>query len=172
MRVKLEATLPRYRHESLDIRDREGVEVLVRKLGTALDVVVHTAAQPSHDWAAREPHTDFGVNALGTLNLREACRQYAPAATFIFISTNKVYGDTPNRLAQVEEESRWEIDASHLYHAHGIDESLSIDLSRHCLFGASKVEADMRVQGYGRYFGMKTGVFRGRCLTGPAHAEA
>jgi len=171
-RAKLEAALPRYRHESLDIRDREGVEAMVRKLGAALDVVVHTAAQPSHDWAAREPHTDFGVNALGTLNLLEACRLHAPEAAFIFTSTNKVYGDTPNRLPLVQGETRWEIEASHPYHAHGIDESMSIDQTKHSLFGASKVAADVMVQEYGRYFGMKTGVFRGGCLTGPSHAGA
>jgi CDP-paratose 2-epimerase len=171
-RAQLEATLPRYRHVSLDIRDREGVEALVQKLGASLALVVHTAAQPSHDWAAREPHTDFGVNAVGTLNLLEACRQHAPEAVFIFTSTNKVYGDTPNRLPLVETDTRWELSETHPYFAYGIDESMSIDQTKHSLFGASKVAADVMVQEYGRYFGMKTGVFRGGCLTGPAHAGA
>jgi CDP-paratose 2-epimerase len=145
---------------------------LVQKLGASLALVVHTAAQPSHDWAAREPHTDFGVNAIGTLNLLEACRQHAPEAVFIFTSTNKVYGDTPNRLPLVETDTRWELSETHPYYAHGIDESMSIDQTKHSLFGASKVAADVMVQEYGRYFGMKTGVFRGGCLTGPAHAGA
>jgi CDP-paratose 2-epimerase len=144
----------------------------VQKLGASLALVVHTAAQPSHDWAAREPHTDFGVNAVGTLNLLEACRQHAPEAVFIFTSTNKVYGDTPNRLPLVETDTRWELSETHPYFAYGIDESMSIDQTKHSLFGASKVAADVMVQEYGRYFGMKTGVFRGGCLTGPAHAGA
>lgn len=171
-RAQLEAALPRYRHAALDIRDRDGLEALFARHGAAISVVVHTAAQPSHDWAAREPHTDFGVNAVGTLNLLEAARQSCPEAVFIFTSTNKVYGDTPNRLPLVEQETRWEVDASHPYFAHGIDEGMSIDQTKHSLFGASKVAADVLVQEYGRYFGMKTGVFRGGCLTGPAHAGA
>jgi CDP-paratose 2-epimerase len=171
-RAQLEAALPRYRHVSLDIRDRGGVEALVQEQGASLALVVHTAAQPSHDWAAREPHTDFSVNAVGTLNFLEACRQHAPGAVFIFTSTNKVYGDTPNRLPLVETDTRWEISDAHPYHACGIDESMSIDQTKHSLFGASKVAADVMVQEYGRYFGMKTGVFRGGCLTGPAHAGA
>jgi CDP-paratose 2-epimerase len=145
---------------------------LVQKLGASLALVVHTAAQPSHDWAAREPHTDFGVNAIGTLNWLEACRQHAPGTVFIFTSTNKVYGDTPNRLPLVETDTRWELSETHPYYAYGIDESMSIDQTKHSLFGASKVAADVMVQEYGRYFGMKTGVFRGGCLTGPAHAGA
>lgn len=169
---RLEKTLPRYRHHRLDIRDREGVEKLFSTYGKQIAVVVHTAAQPSHDWAAREPHTDFGVNAVGTLNLLEACRLHAPEAVFIFTSTNKVYGDTPNRLPLRELEERWELDPSHPYYEHGIDESMSIDQTKHSLFGASKVAADVMVQEYGRYFGMRTGVFRGGCLTGPAHAGA
>ena len=134
-----------------------------------MGVIVHTAAQPSHDWAAREPHTDFSVNAVGTLNLLEATRQHCPEAVFIFTSTNKVYGDTPNALPLRELERRWEIDPSHIYHT-GIDETMSIDQTKHSLFGASKVAADVLVQEYGRYFGMKTACFRGGCLTGPAHA--
>lgn len=168
-REKLQTTLKRYRHESLDIRDRGAVEDLFKRLGSSIDVIVHTAAQPSHDWAARDPHTDFFVNAVGTLNLLEATRQYCPEAPFIFTSTNKVYGDTPNRLPLVELEDRYEIDASHPYFK-GIDETMSVDQTKHSLFGASKLAADALVQEYGRYFGMKTVCFRGGCLTGPGHA--
>lgn len=161
-----------YVHEDLDIRDWNAVNTLFKKYGFAVDVLVHTAAQPSHDWAAREPLTDFAVNAQGTMNLLEATRQYAPEATFLFTSTNKVYGDRPNTLPLVEKETRWEIAEDHAYHARGIDEGMSIDASTHSIFGASKIAADVMVQEYGRYFGMKTGVFRGGCLTGPAHAGA
>lgn len=158
-----------YRHHDLDIRDQAAVNAVVAQYGTAVTAVFHTAAQPSHDWAAREPFTDFGVNAVGTLNLLEACREHCPDAAVVFTSTNKVYGDTPNRLPLVEQETRWEIDPSHPF-SQGIDESMSIDQSTHSLFGASKVAADVLVQEYGRYFGMKTGVFRGGCLTGPHHS--
>lgn len=159
----------RYRHEDIDIRDTDAVSRVFAQYGPDVTAVVHTAAQPSHDWAAREPFTDFGVNAVGTLNLLEACREHAPDAVFVFTSTNKVYGDTPNRLPLVEQETRWEIDLAHPYRD-GIDESMSIDQSTHSLFGASKVAADVLVQEYGRYFGMRTGVFRGGCLTGPHHS--
>jgi CDP-paratose 2-epimerase len=161
-----------YAHEETDIREWDAVNTLFKKYGFAVGAVVHTAAQPSHDWAAREPLTDFAVNAQGTMNLLEATRLYAPDATFIFTSTNKVYGDRPNTLPLVEKATRWEIAEDHPYYAHGIDEEMSIDASKHSLFGASKVAADVMVQEYGRYFGMKTGVFRGGCLTGPAHAGA
>ena len=136
-----------------------------------ISLIVHTAAQPSHDWAAKEPITDFTVNALGTLNLLECTRLFCPDATFIFTSTNKVYGDTPNNLPLVELDTRYELDASHKFYK-GIDESMSIDQTKHSLFGVSKASADLMVQEYGRYFGMKTGVFRGGCLTGPSHAGA
>ncbi len=168
-RAKLEKTLPVYRHHAIDIRDADGVAALFRDLGKEIKVIVHTAAQPSHDWAARAPQIDFGVNALGTLNLLEAARQHCPDAVFIFTSTNKVYGDTPNRLPLVELKQRWEIESGHPFEP-GIDESMSIDQTKHSLFGASKVAADVLVQEYGRYFGMKTVCFRGGCLTGPAHA--
>lgn len=168
-RIRLERSLATYRHEHLDIRDTNGVDGLLRRLGPAVKVVIHTAAQPSHDWAARHPHTDFQVNALGTLNLLEATRRHCPEAVFIFTSTNKVYGDTPNRLPLVELESCYEIEPSHPYYA-GIDETMSTDQSKHSLFGASKLAADLLVQEYGRYFDMKTVCFRGGCLTGPAHA--
>jgi CDP-paratose 2-epimerase len=168
-RARLEQTLKNYRHESVDIRDTDKVDALFARLGKAVKVVVHTAAQPSHDWAAREPHTDFTINANGTLNLLEATRRQCPEAIFIFTSTNKVYGDTPNRLPLIEQATRWEIDPAHAYRL-GIDEMMSIDQTQHSLFGASKVAADVLVQEYGRYFGMKTACFRGGCLTGPAHA--
>ncbi|MDA1044748.1 MAG: NAD-dependent epimerase/dehydratase family protein [Verrucomicrobia bacterium] len=153
-----------------DIRDEGRINQIFSDHGSDIELVIHTAAQPSHDWAAREPITDFTVNANGTLVLLEAARQHCHAAPFIFTSTNKVYGDGPNRLPYVEQETRWELDPSHPYAARGIDESMSIDACLHSLFGASKVAADILVQEYGRYFGMKTTVFRGGCLTGPAHS--
>lgn len=162
--------LSRFTHMPLDIRDELGIEALFRDRGADVTVVVHTAAQPSHDWAAREPLTDFTVNANGTLVLLEATRKYCPNAAFIFTSTNKVYGDTPNNLPLIETPTRWEVDPSHPFAEHGIDESMSIDQSKHSLFGASKAAADILVQEYGRYFGMPTGIFRGGCLTGPAHS--
>jgi len=168
-RAQLEASLPRYCHHAIDVRNTSHVREVFTRYGKAIQVVVHTAAQPSHDWAVRDPFTDFGVNAVGTLNLLEATRQICPEAPFIFTSTNKVYGDTPNRLPLVEEELRWEIEHSHPYFI-GIDETMTIDQSKHSLFGASKAAADILVQEYGRYFGMKTACFRGGCLTGPAHA--
>ena len=172
VRSQLEASLPHYRHETADIRDWSAVEALFKQHGPSIAVVVHTAAQPSHDWAAREPLTDFGVNATGTLHLLEATRLHAPEAVFIFTSTNKVYGETPNRLPLVELATRWEVASEHPYAARGIDESMSIDATKHSLLGASKVAADVLVQEYGLYFGLKTGVFRGGCLTGPSHAGA
>ncbi|MCE9519356.1 MAG: NAD-dependent epimerase/dehydratase family protein [Verrucomicrobia bacterium] len=170
--VELRKKLQIYTHEDVDIRDWDAVNQLFKKFGFAVGVVIHTAAQPSHDWAAKEPRTDFAVNAIGTMNLLEATRLHAPEATFIFTSTNKVYGDTPNRLPLIEKKTRWEIDEKHPFFERGIDESMSIDATKHSIFGASKVAADVMVQEYGRYFGMNTGVFRGGCLTGPAHAGA
>ena len=161
----------RYHHYNIDIRDQTAVERLFKEYSSDITLIIHTAAQPSHDWAARDPHTDFTVNANGTLVLLEATRQYCPEAVFIFTSTNKVYGDTPNNLPLLELENRWEIEANHIYAA-GIDESMSIDSSKHSLFGASKVAADVLVQEYGRYFDMKTASFRGGCLTGPCHSGA
>jgi CDP-paratose 2-epimerase len=160
-----------YVHHELDIRDRAAVLALFERYGDAIELVVHTAAQPSHDWAAREPFTDFDINAVGTLNLLEASRLHAPAAVFIFTSTNKVYGDTPNGLPYVELEKRWELPDDHPWHS-GIDETMSIDASLHSLFGASKVAADVLVQEYGRYFDLRTACFRGGTLTGPNHAAA
>lgn len=158
-----------YTHYDLDIRDREGVEKLFAQYQRDIAVVIHTAAQPSHDWAARDPHLDFTVNANGTLNLLQATRDFAPTAPFIFTSTNKVYGDTPNYLPLIEQDLRWEIDLTHTY-VNGIREDMSIDQTVHSLFGASKVAADVLVQEYGRYFGMPTVCFRGGCLTGPNHS--
>jgi CDP-paratose 2-epimerase len=171
-RARLEAELPGYRHASIDIRDRAAVEHLFAQFGRSVEAVIHAAAQPSHDWAARDPHTDFGVNALGTLNLLEATRHHAPNAPFVFTSTNKVYGDTPNRLPLIEEETRFSVRPDHPFAQQGIDESMSIDQTLHSVFGASKTAADVMVQEYGRYFGMPTVCFRGGCLTGPAHAGA
>lgn len=168
----LKKSLKNFTPVSVDIRDQEGVFKIFSELGKNISLVVHTAAQPSHDWAAKEPFTDFTVNANGTLVLLEATRRYAPDATFIFTSTNKVYGDTPNSLPLIEKSTRWEPETSHPYASHGIDESMPIDQSKHSLFGVSKVAADVMVQEYGRYFGMKTGTFRGGCLTGPAHSGA
>lgn len=169
---RLQDTVTNYKHYDLDIRDNAGMENLFKEYNNDIKLVLHTAAQPSHDWAAKEPFTDFTVNANGTLNLLEVCRLHSPAAVFIFTSTNKVYGDTPNYLPLKELDSRWEIDESHPYYKKGIDESMSIDQSKHSLFGASKVAADILVQEYGKYFGMHTGVFRGGCLTGPNHSGA
>lgn len=160
-----------FTHEAVDIRKFEEVAAIFQKYNSDIDLVVHTAAQPSHDWAAKEPLTDFGVNATGTLHLLEATRLHSPEAVFIFTSTNKVYGDRPNSLPLVEQELRWEIEENHPYQI-GIDEHMSIDMCKHSVFGASKVAADVMVQEYGQYFGMKTAVFRGGCLTGPAHAGA
>src|SRR5574341_95549 len=161
----------KYIHHSVDIRDQEAITNILKTYNKDIDLIIHTAAQPSHDWAAREPYTDFTINANGTLVLLENTRQICPEATFIFCSTNKVYGDNPNYLPFVEQELRWEIEETHPYWR-GIDETMSIDNCKHSLFGASKVAADILVQEYGRYFGMKTGVFRGGCLTGPSHSAA
>jgi CDP-paratose 2-epimerase len=167
---RLQADLKNFTHHSIDIRDEEMVRSIFARLGPDISLVVHAAAQPSHDWAAKEPFTDFTINANGTLVMLEATRQYCPEAAFIFTSTNKVYGDTPNALPLVEQETRWEISAAHPFFRHGIDESMSVDQSKHSLFGVSKLAADVAVQEYGRYFGLKTGTFRGGCLTGPAHS--
>jgi CDP-paratose 2-epimerase len=169
-RRRLESELKVYRHYDIDIRDQSAVADLFERYSASLAVVIHTAAQPSHDWAAKAPFVDFSVNAGGTLNLLEAARQYSPEACFIFTSTNKVYGDTPNRLPLVEQPTRWELLDDHPYGQYGIDETMSIDQTMHSLFGASKVAADVLVQEYGRYFGMKTACFRGGCLTGPGHS--
>ena len=170
MRQKLEATVPGYTHVDEDIRDQDAMGRLYKKYGTSISSIIHCASQPSHDWAARDPHKDFTVNANGTLVLLELTRQTCPDASFIFTSTNKVYGDTPNRLPLVELDKRWELDEAHDYYTHGIDEQMSIDHAKHSLFGVSKAAADIMVQEYGRYFDMHTTCLRGGCLTGPAHS--
>lgn len=167
---QLADSVPNYRPYDLDIRDHASISQVFKRFGKRISLVIHTAAQPSHDWAAREPITDFMVNANGTLNLLEATREHAPDATFIFTSTNKVYGDSPNKLPFVETESRWEVASNHKFAAKGVTEEMAIDQSMHSLFGASKVAADIMVQEYGRYFHMQTVCFRGGCLTGPSHS--
>jgi CDP-paratose 2-epimerase len=166
-RNELKRIIPNYLHHSLDIRNYGDLENIFAKYNADIKLIIHTAAQPSHDWAAREPITDFTINANGTLNLLELTRLYCPGAVFIFTSTNKVYGDTPNFLPLVELEKRWEIDINHQYYKEGIDENMSIDNSKHSLFGASKASADILAQEYGKYFNMNVGIFRGGCLTGP-----
>jgi CDP-paratose 2-epimerase len=169
---KLMEEIPTYIQKDVDIRNMDDIDKIFSIYKSNIKLVVHCAAQPSHDWACKEPLTDFGINATGTLNMLEATRKYCPEAVFIFTSTNKVYGDTPNNLPLVELEKRWEIDSSHPFFKEGIDESMSIDQTTHSVFGASKVAADVMVQEYGKYFGMNTCVMRGGCLCGPAHKGA
>ena len=163
---ELKASLASFSHHELDIRDRSKVQNIIKEIKP--DAIVHTAAQPSHDKAASIPFDDFDVNAVGTLNLLEACRQVCPDSPFVHMSTNKVYGDGPNSIKLKELESRWEYDDPDF--AKGIPETFSIDQCKHSLFGASKVAADVMVQEYGRYFGMATCCLRGGCLTGPSHS--
>jgi len=158
-----------YKHYDVDIRDNEGLEEIFNTYKFSL--IIHAAAQPSHDWAAKEPLTDFTINALGTLNMLEMFRKFCPEATFIYTSTNKVYGDNPNKIELVEGKMRYEPPADSIYYK-GIDEEMSLDNCTHSIFGVSKASADLMVQEYGKYFGLKTGVFRGGCLTGPAHSPA
>jgi CDP-paratose 2-epimerase len=169
---RIKDTTPNYEHNAIDIRDFAKLDELFSKYGNDIKLVIHTAAQPSHDWAAKEPLTDFGVNATGTLNLLELTRKHCSKAVFIFTSTNKVYGDNPNYLPLVEKEKRWEIAENHPYFKNGIDEAMSIDNTKHSVFGASKVAADVMAQEYGKYFDMNIGIFRGGCLTGPNHSGA
>ncbi|MFN8250192.1 MAG: NAD-dependent epimerase/dehydratase family protein [Ferruginibacter sp.] len=163
---RLQNTLPNFHHHELDVRNREGIIGLISEIKP--DAIVHAAAQPSHDRAATIPFDDFDINATGTLNLLEATRRYNTATPFIHMSTNKVYGDAPNRIRMKELETRWEYDDD--AYENGIPESFTIDQSKHSLFGASKVAADIMVQEYGRYFNMRTCVLRGGCLTGPNHS--
>ena len=165
-RERLERTCPNFTHVELDIRDREGVDRLFSQ--GDYDLIIHSAAQPSHDLAAQRPFDDFDVNAVGTLNLLEACRRHTPDAAFIHVSTNKVYGDGPNHIPLKELDTRWEYDDPN--YANGIPEDFPVDHTLHSLFGASKLAGDVMAQEYGRYFGLKTGIFRGGCLTGPYHA--
>ena len=171
-RTRLQRQLGKaYDHRDIDVRDREAILALFRELGSAVELVIHAAAQPSHDWAAKEPLVDFDINAGGTLNVVEGMRRHAPDAVLIFTSTNKVYGDRPNTLPLIEHGTRWEIDPEHTY-ANGIREDMSIDESLHSVFGASKVAADVLVQEFGRYYGLRTACFRGGTLTGPHHSAA
>jgi CDP-paratose 2-epimerase len=165
-RQRLERTCAKFTHVTLDIRDRMRVDELLRT--KPFDLIIHAAAQPSHDLAAKRPFDDFDVNATGTLNLLEATRRHRPDAVFIHVSTNKVYGDGPNFVELRESDTRF--DFADPRYAKGIDETFSIDRTLHSLFGASKVAGDILAQEYGKYFGMKTGVFRGGCLTGPQHS--
>ena len=167
---KLAEACPEYRHHTLDIRSEKDMQRLFSEHNTDIQLIVHCAAQPSHDWAASDPITDFSVNANGTLVLLEMTRRHCPDAVFINLSTNKVYGDRPNALPLEELETRWEVRADHPYYKNGIDETMSLDDSTHSLFGVSKAAGDLLVQEYGRTFGMKTACFRGGCLTGSAHA--
>lgn len=170
--AELIANYKNFENQNIDIREFNKIKEVFNKYNSDIELVIHTAAQPSHDWAAKEPFTDFSINANGTLNVLEATRASAPNAVFIFTSTNKVYGDTPNYLPLIELPTRWEVSEKHPFFKNGIDESMSIDQTKHSIFGASKVAADVMVQEYGKYFGMKTGVFRGGCLTGPNHSAA
>ena len=163
------ATYNNFSHHTIDIRNDTDINTLFQKFGTDISLIIHAAAQPSHDWAAGDPTTDFTVNANGTMVMLEAFRHFAPQATFIFTSTNKVYGDRPNSLPLIETKSRYEIADDHKWY-NGIDETMSIDQCKHSLFGVSKAAADLMVQEYGRYFDLKTAIFRGGCLTGPAHS--
>ena len=161
--------LKNYTHYNIDIRDYNKLLDIFKSLGDKISCIIHTAAQPSHDWAAKEPITDFTINANGTLNLLELTRLYCKDACFIYTSTNKVYGDNPNNLPLIENDLRYEINEEHIFHKNGINESMSIDYTKHSLFGASKLSADILVQEYGKYFDMNTVCFRGGCLTGPQH---
>jgi CDP-paratose 2-epimerase len=158
-----------YTHSDADIRDREALARIFKRYGRDVALVIHTAAQPSHDWAVRDPYTDFDINAVGTLNVLQNVREHCIETPVIHCSTNKVYGDRPNSLPLVELATRWELPAEHRY-SDGITEDMSIDSTLHSVFGASKVAADVMVQEYGRYFGMRTACFRGGTLTGPAHS--
>jgi CDP-paratose 2-epimerase len=168
----LKSNYSNYKHYNCDIRNYAELETIFKQYGNDIKLIIHTAAQPSHDWAAKEPFTDFTINANGTLNMLELMRLNCPESVFIFTSTNKVYGDNPNYLPLVELETRWEIAESHPYFKNGIDENLSLDHTKHSIFGASKVAADIMAQEYGKYFNLKVGVFRGGCLTGPRHSGA
>ena len=161
-----------YNHFNVDIRNKDKMFNIFKKYSKKIKAVIHTAAQPSHDWAAKEPFTDFHVNATGTLNLLEGFRKYCPEASFLFTSTNKVYGDTPNFLPLEEKKLRFEIRKKHKYFKNGIDENMALDHTTHSLFGASKASADLLVQEYGRYFNLRTACFRGGCLTGENHSGA
>ena len=161
-----------YVHFNYDIRQCDEIKKIFHKYNSSIEVIIHAAAQPSHDWAANEPITDFAINASATINLLELMRNYCSESVFIFTSTNKVYGDTPNFLPLIEKETRWELDENHKWFVHGIDETMNIDNSKHSLFGASKLAADIVVQEYGKYYNLKTVCLRAGCLTGENHTGA
>ena len=168
----LKKEIKNYKHHNLDIRNKLKIEKIFKKYKKNIKFILHCAAQPSHDWAAREPFTDFLINALGTLNILESVRKYSQNAKLVHMSTNKVYGDRPNLLPLKEQKRRYEISKQHKYFQNGIDETMSIDDSKHSLFGASKLAADIYCQEYWKYFGLKIGIFRGCCLTGSLHQGA
>ncbi len=167
---RLQDEVPNFESKAIDIREKSDLERIFEERKGSVTAVIHTAAQPSHDWAARDPITDFEVNARGTLNLLECLRHQAPEAAFVFTSTNKVYGDRPNTLPMVEDETRYEVYLEDGSLHPGVDESMSVDQTQHSLFGVSKLSADVLVQEYGRYFGLNTVAFRGGCLTGGGHS--
>ena len=171
VKKKLRQTLTNYTHYNIDIRNYKNIEKIFKKYKEKIKVIIHAAAQPSHDWAKDKPFIDFDINAKGTLNLLELTRIYSPSAPFIFMSTNKIYGDNPNKLSLVEKKARWEIKKSHKYYQ-GIDETMSIDNCTHSFFGTSKSYADLIVQEYGKNVGLKTACFRAGCITGPNHSGA
>jgi len=168
----LKKEINNYKHQYFDIRNKKKIERIFKKYRKNIKFILHNAAQPSHDWAAKEPFTDFSINALGTLNILECTRKYSPNAKLAHMSTNKVYGDRPNLLPLRELKNRYEISKQHKYFRNGIDETMSIDDSKHSLFGASKLAADIYCQEYWKYFDLKVGVFRGCCLTGSLHRGA
>ncbi|CAB4572782.1 unannotated protein [freshwater metagenome] len=172
VRKELEGQYSNYKHYDVDIRDIESLQSIFSKFGGSIKLVIHAAAQPSHDWATKDPILDFQVNSLGTLNMLESTRQFCEEAVFIYMSTNKVYGDRPNLLRYSESETRYIPDESYEYKSLGISESFPIDQSLHSLFGVNKLSADLLTQEYGRYFGMKTTCLRGGCLSGPTHQGA
>ena len=169
-RKRLEEESSNFQHYALDIRSEKEMEGLFSEYGKEINLVIHAAAQPAHDWAAKDPIKDFSVNANGTLVLLEMVRRFCPEVGFIHLSTNKVYGDIVNSLPFQEHDSRWELDPSHRFYEKGVDEFIGIDDCNHSFFGVSKVAGDLLVQEYGRYFGLKTACFRGGCLTGSAHS--
>jgi CDP-paratose 2-epimerase len=171
IKTKLKKNLKKYKHYDTDIRNYDALEKIFLKYKKNIKLIIHAAAQPSHDWAKNKPIIDFDINAKGTLNLLELTKLYCPEAPFIFMSTNKVYGDNPNKLPLIETKSRWEIKNAHKYKV-GIDESMSIDNCTHSFFGASKAYADIIVQEYGKNVGLKTTCFRAGCITGPNHSGA
>ena len=169
--IKLKSNLKNYHHYNIDIRNRKNLEKIFKKYKDKIKCVIHTAAQPSHDWAVKEPLTDFNINANGTLNLLYLSKKYCQKSVFIYVSTNKVYGDLPNQLPLIEKKKRYEIKSNHAFH-HGVDDKMSIDKSIHSLFGVSKISGDLLAQEYGKNLKLKTGIFRLGCITGENHAGA